>query len=70
MTAKTPPAAFDRHALVVARGIADLTARPRAQLVEIVREAIVDAMMMAREHTLLDSLNAASTPARESEASC
>lgn len=56
MSAKTPPAAWDKHALEVARGIASID-RSRlpgstTQFVAIIQSAIVDAMMTARESTL------------------
>lgn len=53
MTPKTPPAAWDRHALEVARGIASLDRAkiPPAQFVSIIQAALVDAMRMAREET-------------------
>lgn len=53
MTLKTPPAAWDRHALEVARGIAtlDRSKIPPAQFISIIQSALVDAMMMARAET-------------------
>jgi hypothetical protein len=54
-TAKTPPAAFDRHALGVAKGIAaiDRSKLPglTTQFVAILQSAIVESMMMAAEET-------------------
>lgn len=51
MTRPTPPAAWDRHALEVARGIAqiDRSKLPglTTQYVAILQSAIVDAMVMA-----------------------
>lgn len=53
MTPKIPPAAWDRHALEVARGIASLDRSKihQVQFTAIVQQAIVDAMMMARAET-------------------
>ncbi|SKC78442.1 hypothetical protein SAMN05445504_2393 [Burkholderia sp. CF099] len=53
MPAKTPPAAWDRHALEVARGIASID-RARlpgstTQFVAILQCAIVESMMIAAE---------------------
>jgi hypothetical protein len=54
MTTRTPPAAFDRFATERARGIAalKLDAMPAARRTAIIHEAIVAAMMMARESAL------------------
>jgi hypothetical protein len=53
MTPKTPPAAWDRHALEVARGIASLDRAkiPPAQFTAIVQTAIVGAMMLAADES-------------------
>lgn len=56
MTLKTPPAAWDRRALEVARGIAtlDRSKIPPAQFIAIIQSALVDAMMRASDETLAE----------------
>jgi hypothetical protein len=55
MTRKTPPAAWDRRALEVARGIAtlDRSKISPAQFTAIVQTAIVDGMMLVADESAL-----------------
>ncbi|CAG4887884.1 hypothetical protein [Paraburkholderia saeva] len=69
MSLKTPPAAFDRHALEVARGIAsiDRSKLPglTTQYVAILQEAIVQSMMMAADEVRAELRNCEKTQTGE-----